>query len=50
MFNYFREAEGLPPLSSDERSLSGKRLLPTFLQTSGFQWRYPDAFSGGYES
>lgn len=49
MFNFFREAEGLAPLQGEPEPGSGKRLKPARLQASGFEWRYPTAFSGGYD-
>ena len=49
MFNLFRSREGLSLFDQSERPLSGKRLSPTALKDSGFEWQYPTAFSGGYD-
>ena len=50
MFNYFRRVAGLPSLpQAATGTLSGKRIRPQRLQDSGFIWRYPDAFAGGYD-
>lgn len=48
VLNYLREHEGLPVLKVVPAIHGGKQLEPKFLQTSGFQWQYPTAFSGGY--
>jgi nucleoside-diphosphate-sugar epimerase len=48
MYNYFRQREGVPLLQPIPPAQGGKRLIPTRLQASGYQWRYPNAFSGGY--
>jgi nucleoside-diphosphate-sugar epimerase len=48
VLNYLREQEGLPVLLEVPDIQGGKRLESKFLQTSGFQWQYPTAFSGGY--
>ena len=48
MYNYFRQREGVPLLQPLPEAEGGKRLIPTRLQASGYQWRYPNAFSGGY--
>lgn len=49
MYNYFRRPAGLRALNGEESPARGKRLQPTRLIDSGFEWRYPDAFSGGYQ-
>lgn len=48
VLNYLRKQEGLPPLESVPTISGGKKLMPRFLQASGFQWQYPSALSGGY--
>lgn len=50
MFNFFRSGDGLPLFEDTENPLRGKRLMPSRLIQSGFEWRYPTAFSGGYEA
>lgn len=49
MLNYFRRNEDLENLDASEPPLAGKRLIPSALSASGFQWQFPHAFSGGYE-
>ncbi len=49
MFNYFREKAGLPLLNEVSAPQSGKQIVPSRLIASGFQWRYPNAFAGGYD-
>jgi len=48
MYNFFRQREGMPLLHPMPAVQGGKCLIPTRLQASGYQWIYPNAFSGGY--
>lgn len=49
MYNYFRQREGVGLLKVEVDSDRGKRLIPSRLTELGFQWHFPNAFSGGYE-
>lgn len=48
MFNYLRKLAGQEPLADQRPPSGGKRIVPSRLIASGFQWHYPDAFAGGY--
>ena len=49
VIRYLREQENLPVLLDEPEVKGGKRLTPSFLQNSGFQWQFPTALSGGYD-
>lgn len=49
MYNYFRQREGIELLDESIPENRGKKLFPSRLTELGFQWEYPDAYSGGYE-
>lgn len=49
VLNYLREQEGLPVLTDVPPVDGGKRLLSDRLAATGFEWRYPDYRSGGYQ-
>jgi nucleoside-diphosphate-sugar epimerase len=50
MYNYFRKRENVDLLTVNLPANRGKQLIPSRLEELGFEWNYPDAFSGGYES